>query len=83
MVTRPLLRETLIAFGRVNHLYYKMGSGVAMVMFNQRCDAARALEDMNGCLLSGSFMVTSWADENEELSSDAGRFISGILILTG
>ena len=79
-VERPLLKETLSAFGRVDHLYYKMGTGFALAMFNQRCDAAKALNNMNGILLNGNFMVTSWADENDELNSDTGRFISGILI---
>ena len=79
-VERLLLKETLSVFGRVHQLYYKMGTGFALAMFDQRCDAANALKDMNGKLMSGSFMVTSWADENEELNSDTGRFISGILI---
>ena len=79
-VERLLLKEILSAFGRVDSLYYKMGTGFALAMFNQRCDAAKALNDMNGKLLSGNCMLTSWADENEELNSDAGRFISGILI---
>ena len=78
-VERPELNETVSAFGRVDRLFYKMGAGFALVMFNQRCDAARALEEMNGSLLSGSFMVTSWADQNDELDSDTGKFINGIL----
>ena len=79
-VERLLLKETLSKFGQVDHLYYKMGTGFALAEFNQRCDASKALNHMNGTLLSGNFMVTSWADENDELNSDTGRFISGILI---
>ena len=79
-VERLVLKGILSAYGRVDRLYYKLGTGFALAMFNQRSDAARALKTMNGKLLNGSFMVTSWADENEELNSDTGRFISGILI---
>ena len=72
-VTKPLLRQTLSAFGKVDDVFYN-GKGVAIAIFNKRCDASNARSYLNGSLLQGLDMVVTWADPDEELDSDTGRF---------
>ena len=47
-----------------------------MAYFNRRCDASKAHTYLDGRLLKGYSMVATWVDQNEELNSDTGRFMS-------
>ena len=78
-VTKEVLQQTLSVFGKVDELFYNR-KGVAMVMFHRGYDASQARSHLDGKLLRGYNMVATWADENEELDSDMGRFISVISI---
>ena len=72
-VTKPFLQQTLSAFGRVDDVFYN-GKGVAIAIFNKWYDASNAHSNLNGSLLKGFDMVVTWADPDEELDSDTGKF---------
>lgn len=72
-VTKPFLRQTLSAFGKVDDVFYN-GRGVAIAIFNKWCDASDARSNLNGSFLKGFDMVVTWADPDEEFDSDTGKF---------
>ena len=73
-VTKPFLRQTLSAFGKVDDVFYNR-RGVAIAIFNKWCDASDARSHLNGSLLQGFDMVVTWADPDEEIvDSDTGKF---------
>ena len=71
-VTKPVLQQTLSAFGKVDDVFYNR-KGVAIIIFSKWCDASNARSYLNGSLLKGYEMVVTWADPDEEFDSDTGK----------